>query len=90
MFQILRNELNCFYVLCEGGGHLALSLLENNFIDEFHLHIAPMILGDESAPALFSGRHPLDLEEALKMKFVSSSLYGDDAHLILRPVEDAI
>ena len=41
---MLYEDLHCPYVLCEGGGHLALSLLEAGFADEFLLHLAPRIL----------------------------------------------
>lgn len=85
MFKLMRHELGCPYVLCEGGGKLALSLLESGYIDEFHLHLAPMILGDNEARPLFDGRAPLSLDEALKMRICSSSLREGDAHLVLRP-----
>lgn len=88
MFRIIREELKCLYVLCEGGGHLALSLLEENLVDEFHLHLAPLILGDEAAVPLFSGRSPLELDEALRMRFCKASLHETDAHLLLRPVKE--
>lgn len=87
MFKIMRQELGCLYVMCEGGGKLALSLLEAGYIDEFHLHIAPMILGDNDARPLFTGRAPLSLEEALRMRFFGATLYEGDAHLLLRPLE---
>lgn len=88
MFREMRQTLGCPYVLCEGGGRLALSLLEAGYIDEFHLHMAPMILGDNEARPLFSGRAPLSLDEALKMRFCQSSLCEGDVHLVLRPQTD--
>lgn len=86
MFKILRQDLNCLYVMCEGGGKLALSLLEAGFIDEFHLHLAPLILGDNEAKPLFNGLAPLSIEEALRMRFCSARIYAGDAHLLLRPL----
>lgn len=85
MLKIIRTELGCLYVLCEGGGHIALSLLEANLVDEFHLHLAPLILGDNDAVPLFSGRTPLGLDEALHMRFCDSHIYESDMHLLLRP-----
>ena len=82
----LRSEENCPYVLCEGGGKLALALLEAGLVDEFHLHIAPKILGDNDARPLFSGRTPLTLDEALSMRLMDLTRYGDDAHLLFRAV----
>lgn len=86
MLKEMRQTLGCPYVLCEGGGRLALSLLEAGYIDEFHLHLAPIILGDNDAKPLFNGRAPLSLEEALNMRLCSSAICDGDAHLLLRPV----
>lgn len=86
VLEHLRQEEQCFYVLCEGGGKLALSLLEANLVDEFHLHIAPKILGDNEARPLFSGRTLLTLNEALPMQLMNMKRCGDDAHLFFRAV----
>ena len=80
----LRNEENCLYVLCEGGGRTALSLLEADLVDEFHLHMAPFILADDEATPLFSGRHTESMEDALRMKAVSVSLADGDVHIRFR------
>lgn len=81
----LRQTYGCPYVLCEGGGKLALSLLENSLVDEFHLHLAPIILGEAGARPLFSGRALNSLQDALKMRICSFRQNGDDLNLILRP-----
>lgn len=85
MFHTLREELGCPYVLCEGGGQLALSLLEAGFVDEFHLYLAPMILGDNNAKPLFDGRAPLSLDEALAMRICTVEADSRDVCLVLRP-----
>lgn len=90
MFRILRQELGCPYVLCEGGGQLALSLLEAELVDEFHLYLAPLILGDAMARSLFSGRMPLDLDEGLRLRICAMERVGEDAHLLLRPKDKAV
>lgn len=82
----LRETEGCPYVLCEGGGRLALSLLEAGTVDEFHLHLAPLILGDSSARPLFSGRSVNSMEEALRMRVVRISAVDGDVHLYLRPI----
>lgn len=87
MFVKMREELGCPYVLCEGGGRLALSLLEAGYVDEFHMFMAPMILGDNDARPLFTGRNPLSLDEALRMRLCSCSIVDGDARLLLRPAE---
>ena len=83
MFHMLYEDLHCPYVLCEGGGHLALSLLEAGFADEFLLHLAPRILGDNEAAPLFDG--PLTMAEALDLRVCRTSLCDGDVHLQLRP-----
>ena len=85
MFHMLYEDLHCPYVLCEGGGHLALSLLEAGFADEFLLHLAPRILGDNEAAPLFDGRSPLTMAEALVLRVCRTSLCDGDVHLQLRP-----
>ena len=85
MFHMLYEDLHCPYVLCEGGGHLALSLLEAGFADEFLLHLAPRILGDNEAAPLFDGRSPLTMAEALDLRVCRTSLCDGDVHLQLRP-----
>lgn len=85
MFKNLRQELNCHYVLCEGGGRLALSLLEAGYMDEFHLYLAPLVLGDNEARPLFRGRAPLSLDEALALRVSSVGTADGDIRIILRP-----
>jgi diaminohydroxyphosphoribosylaminopyrimidine deaminase/5-amino-6-(5-phosphoribosylamino)uracil reductase len=83
--RLLRDKHACHYVLCEGGGRLALSLLERGLADEFRLHLSPRVLRDNAAPPLFDGRAPLGMEEALNMRICSLAMCGGDAHITLRP-----
>lgn len=76
----------CPYILCEGGGRLALSLLEAGCVDEFHLHLAPLIVGDAEARPLFAGRSVESMEEAFRMRVVKTSVVESDVHLLLKPV----
>ncbi len=89
MLEEIRKNLDCPYILCEGGGKLGLALLENNLVDEFHLYLAPMVLGDNDARPLFSGRNPMNLDEALQMRICESEMIGKDMRLILRPSRQA-
>ena len=83
--MIHMHSQGCHYVLCEGGGKLGLSLLEAGLVDEFHLHLAPKVMGDAEAIPLFQGREPLTVEEGLGMRLVRTEQHGPDCHLILRP-----
>ncbi len=55
------QELGCprtFF--CEGGGKLrSWPCCKAGFVDEFHLHYAPLVLGDDEARPLFRGAAPL-------------------------------
>jgi len=84
VLELLRTEEKCLYVLCEGGGRTALSLLEAGLVDEFHLHLAPTILGDSDATPLFAGRHTESMEDALRMRVTGTSLVDGDIHLYFR------
>ncbi len=85
LLERLRSEMHCPYVLCEGGGKLALSLLEQGLVDEFRLFLAPAILGDNDAKPIFDGRSPLHMSEALSMRITDFAMCGDDVHITLRP-----
>lgn len=88
MLVNLRHEEHCLYVLCEGGARLGLSLLEQGVVDEFHLHLAPVILGDDEAKPLFAGRTVDNIEDALRMRLVRAETAAGDMHLYFRPVRD--
>lgn len=84
VLAVLRERENCLYVLCEGGGRLALSLLERGLVDEYHLHLAPTILGDADATPVFSGRTADSMDDALRMRVVKTSVTDGDIHLYFR------
>lgn len=81
----LREEAQCLYVLCEGGGKLGLSMLEAGLVDEFHIHMGPKILADNEARPLFDGRSPLTMNEALPLTLIHAERCGGDCHLMFRP-----
>lgn len=85
----LRNELGCHYALCEGGGRLGLSLLDNGLAGELHLHLAPKILGDNEATPLFDGRSSVVIDEALQLRITDARYSGADIMITLRPVRPA-
>lgn len=81
----LRQNHNCHYALCEGGGKLGLALLEDGLARELHLHLAPTIFADNEARPLFDGRSPRSVEEALALRLCASKCCGKDIHLTFRP-----
>jgi len=72
-------------VLCEGGGHLAMHLLETGLADELLLFLAPKILGDTQARSVFSGRECQRMDQALGLRLISVEHSGTDLLLRLRP-----
>jgi diaminohydroxyphosphoribosylaminopyrimidine deaminase/5-amino-6-(5-phosphoribosylamino)uracil reductase len=75
-----------FYLLCEGGGKLGLSMLAGGLADELRLHLSPKIIGDAEARPLFDGLRPESMQEALCMRFTQVTLAGGDLLLQLRRI----
>lgn len=65
-------------LLLEGGGTLNWSMLSNGLVDEISVAITPRILGGEHAVSLVGGRGVPMVDEAVKLKLVSTSRYGPD------------
>jgi diaminohydroxyphosphoribosylaminopyrimidine deaminase / 5-amino-6-(5-phosphoribosylamino)uracil reductase len=81
----LRGELDCLYVLCEGGGGLATTLAEQGLVDELWIFQAPRVLGDAQAPSLFSGREAAGMEECLRWRRTAVRPSGEDLWVTFRP-----
>ncbi|MCK9240362.1 bifunctional diaminohydroxyphosphoribosylaminopyrimidine deaminase/5-amino-6-(5-phosphoribosylamino)uracil reductase RibD [Desulfocurvus sp.] len=84
----LREQCAAWYVLCEGGGSLALSFLHAGLMDEFRLFVAPKILADGQARPLMDGLAPQVMDQALAMRWSAARPSGEDVLLIYRPRED--
>lgn len=83
--KYLRNELDCRYVLCEGGGKLGLSLLRRGLVGEMHMHVAPRILADNEATPLFDGMSPQEVSEGLSLRVTRTVMCSNDIIVMLRP-----
>ena len=81
----LFAELKCYYLLCEGGGRLAMSLARQNLTDELHCVFAPKVLGDDQGKSSFAGRSVENMDQALSWRFVSQQMRGQDLWTVLRP-----
>jgi diaminohydroxyphosphoribosylaminopyrimidine deaminase/5-amino-6-(5-phosphoribosylamino)uracil reductase len=84
-FAFLRTECGCHYTLCEGGGHLAMSLVDQGLADELVYFMAPRILGDESAPSAFAGRSGMTMKQAVDFRISTAQACGRDLMLTLMP-----
>lgn len=81
----LRAELGCHYVLCEGGGRLATSLVTQQVADELIMYLAPRILGDDKAKPVFTGRDAPSMAHTLDMRILTTERLGPDVKLTMRP-----
>lgn len=71
-------DMGVHKILCEGGGRLAGSLLQEELVDELYWMVAPKMLIDESAlPAVAS---PIfrSIKDAQEWKLTTASFVGDD------------
>lgn len=83
--ELFMREAGGHYVLCEGGGHMAMSLALQEACDELKVFLAPRVLGDERAPAAFLGRSVDSMAEALEWRVLRSEPSGRDLEITLRP-----
>ncbi|MBX9570247.1 MAG: bifunctional diaminohydroxyphosphoribosylaminopyrimidine deaminase/5-amino-6-(5-phosphoribosylamino)uracil reductase RibD [Candidatus Obscuribacterales bacterium] len=65
-------------VLCEGGGRLAASLLEQNLVDELFWFCAPKLLVDQSALNSLSGSAPRTMESIIELEQPKYIQLGQD------------
>jgi diaminohydroxyphosphoribosylaminopyrimidine deaminase/5-amino-6-(5-phosphoribosylamino)uracil reductase len=86
--KILRSEANAHYVLCEGGGSLALSFVEQGLMDEFWHFTAPKVLGDEAASPMFCGRAPRTMDGAIRLRPIRHLRIGDDMLCVYAPPDE--
>ncbi|OIQ49317.1 Riboflavin biosynthesis protein RibD [Pseudodesulfovibrio hydrargyri] len=83
-FERLRYDCACHYTLCEGGGRFAMALIEQGLADEIVHFVAPRILGDDEAPAAYSGREAPSMAQALDFRIADLEPVGTDLMLTLR------
>ncbi len=81
----LRSELDIHYCLCEGGGRLANSLVQDSLAQEIWLFQATRILGDEQGKTNFTGNKRPDMDSTDNLRLASCSRLGDDLLLQLFP-----
>lgn len=83
-FERLRYEYGVHYTLCEGGGGLAMQLMEQGLADEIVHYVAPRVLGDNLAPSAYSGRGDVSMRDALNLRITRVEPSGTDIRLTLR------
>lgn len=78
--EILTKQFSFISILVEGGASIYSSFLKKDLIDELHIFIAPIIIGD--GINAFSEYTTEKLEKAGKFKTFGLAKSGDDIHLI--------
>ncbi|MFV0432304.1 MAG: bifunctional diaminohydroxyphosphoribosylaminopyrimidine deaminase/5-amino-6-(5-phosphoribosylamino)uracil reductase RibD [Alphaproteobacteria bacterium] len=68
-------------LLIEGGGQLLSSFMEQDLIDEYHIFIAPKLIGGKDAPTAFDGQGFATMEQSLRLIYQSSQLIDEDIYL---------
>ncbi|SOB59569.1 Riboflavin biosynthesis protein RibD [Pseudodesulfovibrio profundus] len=86
-FERLRDELQCYYTLIEGGGRFAMQCVESGLAQELVQFIAPRILGDDQAPSAFSGRENISMSQTRNFRIIKTQRSGPDMMMVMRPVE---
>lgn len=65
-------------VLVEGGGQLLTSLIEKRLADKLVLIFSPRLIGGEKAPSFLGGKGVAQVENALRLRRVSTFRLGPD------------
>ncbi len=89
IYSILWEKFHCPYVLCEGGGTIAFSLLKAGLVDIFHFIVAPYVLGDKQAQSVFTGSNGrmVSMQDACKLGLSHIERMGEDALLVYRQTD---
>lgn len=74
-------------VLCEGGPTVAGALIRAGLVDLLVLHLAPIVLGDGALPAVVGVRVDA-VGSAPRWRLGTTTAYGSDVELVLRPTRD--
>lgn len=81
ILELIATQENLISVLVEGGSHIFSSFVSSNLIDELHLFVAPIIIGN--GKRTFSAVETLKLSESYKLRFLGSTKSGTDEHIFL-------
>lgn len=74
-------EMELTSVLVEGGGHTIARFVESNLVDAWIAHIAPVLIGGESAPSPLMGAGVENLDAMARLQDVQITQLGADVEL---------
>lgn len=78
LMRYLASEYNATNVLCEGGGQLLGGLLDDELADEFHVYIAPKLIGGAGATVPFLGRGIAEVSQGPGLEILEQRTLGTD------------
>lgn len=88
MLSALSSEYGVASALIEAGPGLLGAFFEGDLVDEAVVYVAPVLLADERALAVASGRVVPTLDGGRNFRLVSCKRVGDDVELVYRrPLE---
>lgn len=84
LMATLAEKCNVATVLVESGPGLLGAMFELDLIDEAVVYLAPLLLGDEMAKSVASGRVATSLTEGRRFDLLRAKRLGDDVELVYR------
>jgi diaminohydroxyphosphoribosylaminopyrimidine deaminase/5-amino-6-(5-phosphoribosylamino)uracil reductase len=81
--QLGRRQMT--NVLVEGGGQLLGAFADAGLIDEYHVFLAPILIGGDAAPGPLQGRGAERLAEAIALDRLHSQVVGGDLYVHAHP-----
>ncbi len=75
------GEQKIISILIDGGGSLLAPFIQQDLIDEYHVFIAPKLIGNSLAPTAFGGEGFAKITEAIQLKLLKQSQKEEDIYL---------
>ena len=84
LLNYLAREYQATNVLCEGGGQLLGAMVDQRLIDEYHVYIAPKLIGGAGATVPCLGLGFEQVSQGPKLEVIERAQLGEDQFLRLR------
>ena len=75
---VLARDYGVRSVLCEGGGELFRSLVEDGLVSKLHITFAPLVIGGAEAPTLLGPARTSLLRRSIPLRLESFRSEGDE------------
>ncbi len=81
-YLVIEEQIND--VMIESGSIVAGSFLKSGFVNEIHVFMAPILMGEKAKP-MFTLPQIERMADKLEFSFDSCELIGEDVHFVLKP-----